>query len=335
MSDTNLPIALTMGEPAGIGPDIILKLLQESPNIAFRIFADPACLEARAKQLGLPTTLLSQPQLQIETIKLKNKAEPGKPNANNVPAILESIRLATQACLEKRCRALITMPVHKGIINEAGVPFTGHTEFLAKLTNTQKTVMLLATSQLKVALATTHLPLSKVPKSITETSLTRCIEIIDHDLQTHFLIASPRILICGLNPHAGEDGHLGDEEIRIIIPVIEKLKKKGYQLIGPVSADTAFIPEMLNQVDVVLAMYHDQGLPVIKAHGFGEAVNITLGLPIIRTSVDHGVAFTKAGTGEASHDSLKIALQYADILSAPLFRTPIRVEPQASEHEST
>jgi len=215
-----LPFALTIGEPAGIGPDILLKLLQESPDLPLCIFGDPACLEMRAKQLGLSPTLLRQPQLQMESIKLASLAEPGNLNVDNVPAVIESITLATEACLEKRCRALITGPVHKGIINEAGISFTGHTEFLAQQTHTQRTVMLLVSSQLKVALATTHLPLSKVPKAITKTSLTRCIEVLDHDLQSRFHITSPKILVCGLNPHAGESGYLGNEEIRVILAIV-------------------------------------------------------------------------------------------------------------------
>lgn len=314
MNDKLKPIAVTVGEPAGIGPDIVLQYLQMPFDIPLRIFADPACLTLRAKQLGLSSDLLTHPHIEIEPIKFPKSVTPGECDEENAEMVIESIKLATEACLNKQCRALVTAPVHKGIINEAGIPFTGHTEYLAELTKTSKTVMMLVTESLKVALATTHIPLSKVPKAITESSLTRCIEILDHDLQSHFHIPSPKILVCGLNPHAGENGHLGDEEIRVIIPTLEKLRKKGYQLIGPVSADTAFTPQSLHRVDAVLAMYHDQGLPVIKAHEFGYAVNVTLGLPIVRTSVDHGVALSLAGTGKASIDSLKAAIQYADIL---------------------
>lgn len=315
MNESIKPIALTAGECAGIGPDIILKLLQDLPTIPLRIYADPKCLEQRAKLLGLPANILSKhAHVEISPVLFPTAVIPGKLNIENASTVIESIRLAAQACLDKECRALITTPVHKGIINDTGICFTGHTEFLAELTGTKQTVMMLATGQVKVALATTHLPLSKVPKAITETSLTRCIEILDHDLQTRFHIPSPKILVCGLNPHAGEGGHFGNEEIRVITPTLEKLWKKGYQLIGPVSADTAFTPHSLNEVDVVLAMYHDQGLPAVKALGFGNAINITLGLPIVRTSVDHGVALSLAGTGNASADSLKAALQYADIL---------------------
>lgn len=315
MNKSIRPLALTAGEPAGIGPDIVLQLLQDPPPIPLVIFADPHCLETRAKQLKLPLNLLSKhAHIQIEPIALSQPCIPGVLNINNARYVIQSIEAATQACMDKRCRAMVTAPVHKGIINEAGISFSGHTELLAALTNTNKTVMMLVTSQLKVALATTHLPLAKVSQAITEAELTQCIEIIAHDLQTRFQLPNPHITVCGLNPHAGESGHLGEEEIKIITPTLEKLRKKGYRLTGPLSADTAFTSHVLNKTDVILAMYHDQGLPVIKAQGFGEAVNVTLGLPIVRTSVDHGVALSLAGTGKASAESLKLAIQYADIL---------------------
>jgi len=315
MNDILKPIALTVGEPAGIGPDIVLQYLQMPLDMPLRIFADPVCLENRAKQLGLPANLLlGHRHIDIEPISFPAPVITSELNAINAPLVIESIKQATHACLNKQCRALVTAPVHKGIINAAGIPFTGHTEFLAALTKTPRTVMMLVNESFKVALATTHIPLSKVSKAITESSLTRCIEIIDHDLQSRFHISSPNILVCGLNPHAGENGYIGDEEIRVIMPTLKKLRQKGYQLIGPVSADTAFTPQSLQNVDVVLAMYHDQGLPVVKTLEFGHTVNVTLGLPIVRTSVDHGVALPLAGTGRASADSLKTALQYADIL---------------------
>ena len=310
------PIALTVGEPAGIGPDIILQLLQDTLTTPLIIFGDPDCLAARAKQLGLPSTLLTkQTQVQIKPVKLSTPCTPGKLDIQNAPSVIQSIELATQACLKKECRAMVTAPVHKGIINEADIPFTGHTEFLAILTQTKQTVMMLTTPQLKVALVTTHLPLSKVAKAITTKKLTRCIEIIDHDLKTYFHIASPKIAVCGLNPHAGENGYLGDEEIKIIIPTLKKLRENGYDVIGPLPADTAFIPHSHQNADVILAMYHDQGLPVIKTQDFSHAVNITLGLPILRTSVDHGVALDLAGTGKASPSSLKAALELAEYSS--------------------
>ncbi len=316
MCDNNeLPIAITPGEPAGIGPDILLMLLQQPMDIPLLIFADQSLLEQRAKTLGIPFYLPST--TSIQQTPLAGLCNTGNPNINNANYVIETIQQATQACMEKRCRALVTGPVHKGVINEAGITFTGHTELLATLTNTKHTVMMLTNAQLKIALATTHLPLSQVPQAITEERLTKCIEIIEKDCQTRFDIESPRILVCGLNPHAGENGHLGTEEQSVIIPCLQKLREKGYQLIGPVSADTAFTSQSLSQCDIVLAMYHDQGLPVLKSQGFGQAVNITLGLPIIRTSVDHGVALTLAGTGKASHSSLQIALQMANTLSQP------------------
>ncbi len=304
-----LPIAITAGEPAGIGPDILIALLQQPLNIPLKIFADKSLLEQRAKILGLDFNLPDH--ISIQHIPMATACKPGELSHDNAHYVIDTIQQATQACLENQCRAMVTGPVHKGIINDAGIAFTGHTEFLAKLTDTEQTVMLLASNKLKVALVTTHLPLSKVPEMITEERLTQCINIINHDFKTRFNLSSPRILICGLNPHAGENGHLGLEEKNIIEPCLEKLRKKGLQLIGPVSADTAFTPSSLLQCDVVLAMYHDQGLPILKTLAFGEAVNITLGLPIIRTSVDHGVALTLAGTGKASSASLQTALQMA------------------------
>ena len=222
---------------------------------------------------------------------------------------MNTIKHATKDCLNSSCDGLLTGPVNKGVINESGIDFTGHTEFLAELTETSKTVMLLATDQLKVALATTHLPLKEVAKNITRESLSQVISIIHSDFK-YLGVKKPKILVCGLNPHAGENGYLGDEEKTIISPVIKELNKVGYDLIGPVPADTAFTNESLNNVDVVLAMYHDQGLPVLKAQGFKKAANITLGLPFFRTSVDHGTAIELAGTGNISLGSFNTALSY-------------------------
>lgn len=309
-----LPIAITPGEPAGIGPDILLTLLQQPINTPLLIFADQTLLKQRAEALGID--FHCPPSVSIQQIPLSTACTAGELNVNNAQYVIKTIQQATEACLENRCRALVTGPVHKGIINDAGIPFTGHTELLATLTHTEHTVMMLACTQLKVALVTTHLPLSQVPCAITSARLTQCIEIIEKDLRTRFDITSPRILVCGLNPHAGENGHMGLEEKNIIEPCLESLRKKGLQLIGPVSADTAFTPQSLSQCDIVLAMYHDQGLPVLKSLGFGEAVNITLGLPIIRTSVDHGVALSLAGSGKANHQSLQTALQIAESLDS-------------------
>jgi 4-hydroxythreonine-4-phosphate dehydrogenase len=245
----------------------------------------------------------------IYAIKTNNNVFPGRLDPANSNYVLETIKEATNDCINGGCDGLLTGPVNKGVINESGIEFTGHTEFLAKLTKTSKTVMLLATDQLKVALATTHLPLTEVANNITKKSLSQVIAIIHNDFK-YLGVKKPKILVCGLNPHAGENGYLGDEEIMTIIPVIKKLNKVGYDLLGPVPADTAFTPESLKNVDVVLAMYHDQGLPVLKAQGFKKAANITLGLPFFRTSVDHGTAIELAGTGNISLGSFNTALSY-------------------------
>lgn len=294
-------IAITPGEPAGIGPDITLKLLQQS-NIAanFIVFADPDLLQQRAEQLGLSITLDN-----VVPIPLSQAVTPGELNSANANYVIETLTQAATACLNKQCDALVTGPVHKGIINDAGIKFTGHTEFLADLSNVKQVVMMLATPKLRVALVTTHLPLSEVSSAITATRLEKVIRILNHDLK------NPHILVCGLNPHAGEDGYLGNEEIITIIPTLNKLREQGFHLTGPVSADTAFTAKSLSGVDVVLSMYHDQGLPVLKSQGFGEAVNVTLGLPIIRTSVDHGTALNLAATGKASCNSLRYAVEIA------------------------
>ncbi len=294
-------IAITPGEPAGIGPDITLKLLQQQ-NIAanFIVFADPDLLQQRAEQLGLSIALDN-----VVSIPLSQAVTPGKLNSANANYVIETLTQATKACLNKQCDALVTAPVHKGIINQAGISFTGHTEFLADLSNVEQVVMMLATPKLKVALVTTHLPLSQVSAAITATRLENVIRILNHDLK------NPHILVCGLNPHAGEGGYLGNEEITTIIPSLNKLRAEGINLTGPVSADTAFTAKSLSGIDVVLTMYHDQGLPVLKSQGFGEAVNVTLGLPIIRTSVDHGTALNLAATGKASNNSLRYAVEVA------------------------
>jgi 4-hydroxythreonine-4-phosphate dehydrogenase len=294
-------IAITPGEPAGIGPDITLKLLEEQ-NIAanFTVFADPDLLQQRAEQLGLSIKLDN-----VVPIALSQAVTPGKLNAANANYVIETLTQAAKACLNKQCDALVTGPVHKGIINEAGISFTGHTEFLADLLNVKQVVMMLATPKLRVALVTTHLPLSQVSSAITATRLENVIRILNHDLK------NPHILVCGLNPHAGEGGYLGNEEILTIIPALNKLRTEGIHLTGPVSADTAFTAKSLSGIDVVLTMYHDQGLPVLKYQGFGEAVNVTLGLPIIRTSVDHGTALNLAATGKASNNSLRYAVEIA------------------------
>jgi len=309
-----MPIAFTPGEPSGIGPDIAIIYAQKAKKENLLVYCDPDVLIDRAKKLNLPIILKESEsknasELSIYPIKTSNKVLPGRLDPANSNYVLETIKHATKDCLNGNCDGLLTGPVNKGVINESGIDFTGHTEFLAKLTKTSKTVMLLATDQLKVALATTHLPLKEVAKNITRKSLSQVISIIHSDFK-YLGVKKPKILVCGLNPHAGENGYLGDEEKTTISPVIKKLNKVGYDLIGPVPADTAFTHESLNNVDVVLAMYHDQGLPVLKAQGFKKAANITLGLPFFRTSVDHGTAIELAGTGNISLGSFNTALSY-------------------------
>ncbi len=320
---TTLPrIAITSGEPAGIGPDITLQLAQENISAIMVVFAAPDLLRQRAAQLDLPIQLhilahpdercVHQPNhLNVIPVPLSQPVKCGQLNPANAPYVLETLRQACQGCMDNHFDALVTAPVHKAIINEAGFPFSGHTEFLATQTGTKQVVMMLASAELRVALVTTHLPLSKISAAITPAHLESVIRILHHDLQKKLGLNDPLILVCGLNPHAGEGGHLGTEEILTIIPTLDKLRAIGMRLKGPVSADTAFTPSSLSGVDVVLTMYHDQGLPILKQRHFGEAVNITLGLPIIRTSVDHGTALDLAGTGHASSNSLDYAVQTA------------------------
>ncbi len=331
-----MALAFTPGDPAGIGPDLAVQLAQQSRDYDLVAFADPALLQQRAEQLGLPLEINLDPTdtqqsastLSVHPVPLKTPTQPGVLNPDNAHYVLETIRLATEACLEQQYSALVTGPIHKGIINDAGAsglidsvggpnqipqtPFSGHTEFLQTLCEVDEVVMMLAIpGQLRVALTTTHLPLSEVAAAITKKKLTRIIEILHQGLNQQFGIPAPSILIAGLNPHAGEDGHLGREEIEVISPVLEQFRAKGIDLIGPLPADTLFTPKHLSNTDAVLAMYHDQGLPVLKHNGFGRAVNITLGLPFLRTSVDHGTALELAGTGAADTGSLEAAITVA------------------------
>lgn len=314
-------IVFTPGEPAGIGPDLCVQLAQHPLEMDLVAVADPDLLISRAALLGLrleidlfdpalPATKSEAGRICVLPIRLASISTPGQLDTDNADYVLESLRRATQGCMNGTFHALVTGPVHKGIINDAGVAFTGHTEFLAGLTGGHP-VMMLATEGLRVALATTHLPLAEVSRAITPQRLERIIRILHTDLRDRFGIDHPHILVCGLNPHAGEGGHLGMEEIEIISPVLERLRREGLQLQGPLPADTLFTPQYLERTDAVLAMYHDQGLPVLKHKGFGRAVNITLGLPIIRTSVDHGTALDLAGTGQANPGSLDVALKTA------------------------
>lgn len=314
-------IALTPGEPAGIGPDLTVQLAQFAHPCQLVAIADPDLLQQRAELLGLPLKIqlfdASQPAiahqagcLQVLPVSLATTSVCGQLDKANSPYVLETIRLASQGCVDGVFTAMVTAPVHKGVINDAGIPFSGHTEFIAEICGGTP-VMMLATPGLRVALVTTHLPLSQVSAAITPDLLSDIIQLLNHDLRQRFGIAEPNILVCGLNPHAGENGHLGREELEIIEPTLDKLRSTGIKLQGPLPADTLFTPKYLEKADAVLAMYHDQGLPVLKYKGFGQAVNITLGLPIIRTSVDHGTALELAGTGQANLGSLQFALKTA------------------------
>ena len=314
-------IALTPGEPAGIGPDLCVRLAQEPQLAQLVAVADPALLEARAALLGLPLTLRefaaplsASPRaagnLDVIPVPLACRVEAGRLDPRNATYVLEALRRAVAACRAGELDALVTGPVHKGVINDAGIAFSGHTEFLAELTGGEP-VMMLVCPGLRVALATTHLPLAAVPAAITADHLARVLRVLHDDLVRRFGIAQPRILVCGLNPHAGEGGHLGREEIEVIAPVVAGLQAEGLRLEGPLPADTVFVPARLRQADAVLAMYHDQGLPVLKHLGFGSAVNVTLGLPLIRTSVDHGTALELAGTDKADLGSLRAAVRTA------------------------
>lgn len=312
------PVVITSGEPAGIGPDILLRLTQRTLPTPLVAIIDRDLLAQRAAQLGIKHSLpeydehtSAQPPLSIIHLPLATACQPGIVHTANAAYVIKMITLAVQGCLNNTFSALVTAPVNKAVINDAGINFSGHTELLTELTKVDQAVMLMANKNLRIALLTTHIPLAEVPAAITTEKLTRAIEIIAADLKNKFAIKNPRILVCGLNPHAGENGHLGKEEITVIHPTLKTLRTRGFDLIGPVAADTAFTPARLQHVDVVLTLYHDQGLPVIKAQGFSETVNVTLGLPIIRTSVDHGTALELAGSGKADDSSLLAAVAMA------------------------
>ena len=315
-------VVITPGEPAGIGPDLAIQLAQRDWPLELVVCADANLLTERAKLLGLPITLLpyvpeqpAKPQragtLTLLPVALHAPVTPGELNVENGRYVVETLARACDGCLNGEFAALVTGPVHKGIINDAGIPFTGHTEFFEERSGAAKVVMMLATEELRVALATTHLPLKAVSDAITPDLLREVITILHDDLRNKFGLAEPHVLVCGLNPHAGEGGHMGTEEIDTIIPVLEEMRAKGMNLSGPLPADTLFQPKYLDHADAVLAMYHDQGLPVLKYQGFGRGVNITLGLPFIRTSVDHGTALELAGLGKADVGSFITALNLA------------------------
>jgi len=320
-------IALTPGEPAGIGPDLAIKIAQHDWAIEIVVIADKELMLERARLLGLPLRLIdydannaAQPQaagtLTIHHIELATPAICGQLDEQNGRYVLDTLQFACDHNIDSEFSAVVTGPVHKGIINKSGIAFSGHTEFFAQQSNTPDVVMMLATQGLRVALVTTHIPLAYVSKAITYDRVINITKILHHDLVEKFGIAQPRIYMCGLNPHAGEDGHLGREEIDIIIPAIDFLKEQGMDIIGPLAADTLFQDKYLDNADAVLAMYHDQGLPVLKHKGFGKSVNITLGLPFIRTSVDHGTALDLAGTGDVDCGSMIVAINEAITLAA-------------------
>jgi len=320
-------ILITPGEPAGIGPDILLQAIQQPWAAELVAVCDPELLSMRAKKLNLPLSLIpfdaaATPKVsplstvKILSVPLNAPVQVGKLAHENASYVLRCLEIATDYCLQNKTAALVTGPVHKGIMNDANFDFSGHTEFLAQRCKSSQSVMLFVTPEIKVALLTTHLPLSQVPTAVTAEKLQQVLRILHIELSKKFGLSDPKIIVCGLNPHAGEQGHLGREEIDIIEPALEQLRREKMQLIGPLPADTAFTKSQLQRADAILAMYHDQALPVVKYSGFEHAVNVTLGLPIIRTSVDHGTALDLAGTGQADAGSLKSAIALAiDLLN--------------------
>ena len=319
------PLVITAGEPAGIGPDLCVQLAAASTGIPFIVIADKNLLQQRAAQIGMnvqvrdfsasPESVAQPGTLTVIHVPLVEDCHAGVLNAANSEYVLATLRRAVRGCQTGEFSGMVTAPVHKGIINDAGINFTGHTEFLAEQTGTKLVVMMLVGGGMRVALATTHLALKDVPAAITASLLENVLRTIQHDFQHRFGIAQPRILVAGLNPHAGEGGYLGREEIEVMIPVLDKLRVGGMHVSAPLPADTLFTPQKLAQSDCVLAMYHDQGLPVLKHASFGQGVNVTLGMPIIRTSVDHGTALDLAGTGNADGGSLLEAIRLAARMS--------------------
>lgn len=314
------PLIITAGEPAGIGPELCLTLAHEALPCGVVVIADPELLRERAAQTGIDTAIIevdavddaraAPGELLVLPQRFDAPVECGRLNPNNAAALLQGLRRAVALCTGGHCAALVTAPLHKGVINDAGIPFRGHTEFLAELTGTPLPVMLLVAGDLRVALASTHLPLRDVPGYLTQDGLRAVLQVLLDDLRAKFRIEQPEVVVCGLNPHAGEGGHLGTEDQEIIAPVVAGFASRGHNVRGPLPADTAFTPAAGHK-DAVLAMYHDQGLPVLKYAGFGHGVNVTLGLPIVRTSVDHGTALNLAGSGRADNGSLLQAVKLA------------------------
>jgi 4-hydroxythreonine-4-phosphate dehydrogenase len=321
------PLVVTAGEPAGIGPELCLSLAHEDHGANLVVVSDPELLRARAVQTGIDTTVTVIDNDEIGRVRavagellvlpsrFPRQPDCGHPLTENARALLDGLALAVKGCMNERFAGLVTAPLHKGVINDAGIPFTGHTEYLAELTGARLPVMLLVAGDLRVALASTHLPLREVPDSIDRERLTVVLDVLLEGLRARFGIAAPEVIVCGLNPHAGEGGHLGTEDAEVIAPVVAEFAARGHRVRGPLPADTAFTPAAGSK-DAVLAMYHDQGLPVLKYAGFGHAVNVTLGLPIVRTSVDHGTALDIAGTGKADNGSLLEAVRLAARLAA-------------------
>ena len=315
-----LPLYVTSGEAAGIGPDICLSLANRVDERPIVILADMQMLQTRAQKLNLDVQLIEYQgqnqssqlgELYVEHVALAEDVVLGELNPNNSAYVLEQLRRSADYAMRGQSVGVATAPVQKSVINDAGIAFSGHTEYYQEFAGVPRVVMMLATKTLRVALATTHLPLRAVPDAITPERLQQVIDILIDDLKSKFKIDAPKILVCGLNPHAGEDGYLGMEEIEVINPVLESYRQQGINMSLSLPADTLFTPENLKDADAVLAMYHDQGLPVLKSQGFGEAINITLGLPFIRTSVDHGTALSLAGTGLAKSSSLHVAVDLA------------------------
>ena len=312
-------LAITPGEPAGIGPDLLVMLAQKDRSADWLAIGDAELLEARARQLELPLKISSDPRaptrsgghLTVLHVPLKAPAVAGRLDVANAGYVIRTLEVAVDGCLEGAFRALVTGPVQKSLINDAGIPFSGHTEYLCQRSGAEDVLMLLVAGALRVALATTHLPLRAVPDAITTALLERRLGLLLEGLRERFGIPDARVLVSGLNPHAGESGHLGREEIDVIAPVCEAFRRKGFSITGPLPADTLFTPDLLADADAVLAMFHDQGLPVLKHAGFGQAVNVTLGLPFIRTSVDHGTGLDRAGTGRVHTGSLEQAVALA------------------------
>ncbi len=316
----DLPVlALTPGEPAGIGPECVVRLAHQHPELRLLLIADRELIESTAKQLGIPIQITNwQAGTTVAAgipaclnVPLSKAVQSGVPDPENARYVLDCLRRAVKLVRTGQAGALVTGPVHKGVINDAGIPFSGHTEFLAQLSGVNRVVMMLAADTLRVALVTTHLPLREVPDAITEAAVIETIKITHSELKQRFGIASARLQVLGLNPHAGEGGHLGSEDNEIIAPAIAVCRSQGMAITGPVPADAAFTSRALSKCDVVIAMYHDQGLPVLKHAGFGRSVNVTLGLPFIRTSVDHGTALDIAGKAIADPSSLFQAIAMA------------------------